>query len=167
MEKAYMAYAGGDRALSPRFESFEKSFDFPQFKGEVKFLGGFGMKGTKIIGIGTEDNQASFVFMYKGKPKMKVQALEFTIGEQKTITEKASVIIFVDNDSIYHPQMTFVYDLPKKIVTMNRDANEPITAAPFLDTYHRIEFYVDELRWNLDNAHMKFFEPESRACGCF
>jgi hypothetical protein len=156
MEKAYMAYAGGDRALSPRFESFEKSFDFPQFKGEVKFLGGFGMKGTKIIGIGTEENPASFVFMYKGKPKMKVQALEFTIGEQKTITEKASVIIFVDNDSIYHPQMTFVYDLPKKIVTMNRDANEPITAAPFLDTYHRIEFYVDELRWNLDNAHMNF-----------
>jgi hypothetical protein len=156
IEKAYMAYSGGDKAMSPRFESFDKNFDFPQFKGEVKFQGGFGMKGAKIIGVGTEEQQATFIFMHKGKPKMKVQALEFTITDKKTITEKASAIIYVDYDSIYHPQMTFTFDLPKKLITMTRDGNEPITAAPFLDTYHKIEFYVDELRWNMDNAHMNF-----------
>ncbi len=165
MEKAYMAWGGGDKALSPRFESFERSYDFPQFKNEVSFKGGFGMKGSKIIGLGDAQNPATFIFTYKGKPKLKVMADEFVVGKEHTIAQKTSVVIMVEGDSIFHPQVVFNYNYANKLVVLDRESKDPITAAPFLDSYHRIEFYVDEVTWKLEHPKMDFknLNPEKSA----
>jgi hypothetical protein len=144
-----MAQSMGDKSVYPQFKSFEtvlKNYPF----GESKFTGGFGMKGRTIIGSAIDTVKAQMVFSFKGKPTLKVLADEIVVRGERVNTNKAEMIIYVDKDSIYHPQVEFTYRLKDKFVSLYR-SDQGISQAPFFDSYHNIEFYVDEIRWPLDN----------------
>jgi hypothetical protein len=78
---------------------------------------------------------------------------EFMVRENKIGTKQAAIIIFVDKDTIYHPQLEFTYRLNDDIVTLFRPKSG-ISMAPFQDGYHKIEFYADELKWDLNNPKL-------------
>src|SRR4051812_12611496 len=90
------------------------------------------------------------LFSYKGKPTLRVKADEILVRGERVNTNKAELIIYVDKDSIYHPQVEFTYRLKDKFVSLYR-SDQGISQAPFFDSYHNIEFYCDEIRWPLDN----------------
>lgn len=144
-----MTLSMGDRSTYPQFNSFRAVLkDFPF--GRAKFTGGFGMKGKTIIGTSVDSVKAQMVFSYKDRPVLKARAKELIVRGDKVHTQKSELIIYVDKDSIYHPQIEFTYRLKDHFVSVYR-SDQGISQAPFFDTYHNIEFYCDELRWPLDN----------------
>jgi hypothetical protein len=144
-----MALSMGDKSVYPQFKSFDAVLkDYPF--GESKFTGGFGMKGRTIVGSAIDTIKAQMVFSYKGRPTLKVKADEILVRGERVNTNKAELIIYIDKDSIYHPQVEFTYRLKDKFVSLYR-SDQGISQAPFFDSYHNIEFYCDEIRWPLDN----------------
>ncbi|MES2558728.1 MAG: hypothetical protein V4590_03250 [Bacteroidota bacterium] len=144
-----MTQSMGERSTYPQFSSFQAVLkDFPF--GRAKFTGGFGMKGKTIIGTSVDSIKAQMVFSYKDKPVFKVRAKELIVRGDKVHTQKSELIILLDKDSIYHPQVEFTYRLKDAFVSVYR-SDQGISQAPFFDTYHNIEFYCDEIRWPLDN----------------
>jgi hypothetical protein len=148
-----MAQSLGDRSVYPQFSSFQAVLkDFPF--GRSKYTGGFGMKGKAIIGTSVDSVKAQMVFTYKDRPTLKVMAKEIIVRGDRVNTQKAEVVIFVDKDSIYHPQIEFTYRLTDQFVSIYR-SDQGISQAPFFDTYHNIEFYCDEIKWPLDNPKIE------------
>ncbi|MFI5222496.1 MAG: hypothetical protein ACHQK8_09235, partial [Bacteroidia bacterium] len=144
-----MGQSMGAKSPYPQFESQRKNYTGLTF-GKGKFTGGFGMKGATITCKGVDSMPAQLVFLFKEKPALKVQAQEMVIRANKVSTLKAAITIYLDKDSIYHPQLEFNYRIGDHYIILAR-TDDGISQSPFLDSYHNVEFYCDELKWDLNN----------------
>ena len=144
-----MGQSMGDKSPYPQFESFKKNFTGLNF-GRGKYTGGLGMKGATITCKGVDSVPAVLLFMFKERPALKISAQEFLVHANKISTKKASAVLFLDKDSISHPQLEFTYRLNDNYIILYRN-DEGISQTPFLDGYHNVEFYCDEIKWDLNN----------------
>ncbi len=144
-----MGQSMGEKSPYPQFESFKKNYTGLNF-GRAKFTGGLGMKGATIICKGNDSMPAQLVFLFKERPSLKVAAEEFLVHASKVSTKKASATLYLDKDSIYHPQLEFTYRLGDNYIILYR-GDDGISQTPFLDSYHNVEFYCDEIKWDLNN----------------
>ncbi|MBU3677323.1 MAG: hypothetical protein FGM54_09145, partial [Chitinophagaceae bacterium] len=107
-----MGKSQGEKSIYPQFDGYFSAFTGASY-GKAKFKGGFGMRGALVIGKGTSTQKAELWFTFKNKPFMRVQSPEFFVRENRISVEKAEVTIFLDKDSIYHPQLAFNYLIDK------------------------------------------------------
>src|SRR5574343_182920 len=105
LDKA-MARSAGDKSVYPQFDSYIKNFNQLSF-GRAKYTGGFGMRGDEIICRGDDSTTAALVFYCKNRPVLKVSAKEMIVRNGKIQTQKSSATIYMEKDSIYHPQLEF------------------------------------------------------------
>lgn len=149
-----MGKSQGDKSIYPQFEGYFSAFTGVRY-GKAQFKGGFGMRGALVLGKGNEEQKAELWFTFKNKPFLRIQSPEFFVRENKISVEKAEVTIFLDKDSIYHPQLAFNYIIDKEKVSLYRDNKMGISSAPFMDYYHNLEFYVDEIKWDLNSPKIE------------
>ncbi len=149
-----MGKSQGEKSIYPQFEGYFATFTGASY-GKAKFRGGFGMRGALVIGKGNTEQKAELWFSFKNKPFLRVQSPEFFVRDNKISVEKAEVTLFLDKDSIYHPQLAFSYLIDKDKVSLYRDSKMGISSAPFMDNYHNIEFFVDEIRWDLNSPKIE------------
>lgn len=149
-----MGKSQGEKSIYPQFESYFTSFTGASY-GKAKFKGGYGMRGALVIGKGTEQQKAELWFTFKSKPFMKIQSPEFFVRDNKISVEKAEVTIYLDKDSIYHPQLSFNYLLDKDKLSLYRDNKLGMSSAPFMDNYHNVEFFVDQISWDLNSPKIE------------
>lgn len=149
-----MGKSQGEKSIYPQFEGYFATFTGASY-GKAKFKGGFGMRGALVIGKGNTEQKAELWFSFKNKPFLRVQSPEFFVRENRISVEKAEITIFLDKDSIYHPQLSFNYLIDKDKVSLYRDNKMGISSAPFMDNYHNMEFYVDEIRWDLNSPKIE------------
>lgn len=145
-----LAKSQGDRSLYPRFDSYVKNFNKVSF-GRAKFSGGLGMRGDEIIFKGGDSTTADLVFLFKNKPVLKVSAAEMIVRKDQINTLRASVSLYMEKDSIYHPQVEFNYKIGDEKIVLFRDKKQGVGSTPFYDSYHKVEFYCDVLKWDLNN----------------
>ncbi len=149
-----MGKSQGEKSTYPQFEGYFATFTGASY-GRAKFKGGFGMRGALVLGRGNSEQKAELWFTFKNKPFMRIQSPEFFVRENRISVEKAEVTIFLDKDSIYHPQLTFSYLIDKDKVSLYRDNKVGISSAPFMDNFHNVEFYIDEIKWDLNSPKIE------------
>jgi hypothetical protein len=140
----------------PRFESYDVGMTVKDLAPNVSFTGGFSLNGSKVLGYGTATEKANLTFYARdGKTKVLsawVQNLSIKKGEELG-ADKAEVSIYFGTDSIYHPQLTLVYKIPKREMRLLREETG-LGRARFTDSYHNDEFQTDAIFWNLDSASL-------------
>ncbi len=144
-----MGRSQGDRSTYPQFESYQLAFSGVKY-GKADFKGGYGMRGAVVLGKGVGGKKAELWFSYKGKPFLRLTANDFYVRENKITNDKVELTIFLDKDSIYHPQMNFSYLINEDKINLYRDSKLGVAAAPFSDYYHMVEFIADEIKWKLN-----------------
>ncbi len=150
LEDKAMAKSQGNKSSYPRFNSYIKNFNQLSF-GRGKYTGGIGMRGDEIICKGGDSSTADLVFLFKNKPVLKVSANEMILRGDRLATQKAAISIYLEKDSIYHPQLEFSYRIENEYISLFRDKKQGIGSTPFYDSYHKVEFYCDEIKWDLNN----------------
>ena len=63
----------------------------------------FQCMGAKLMGTGDEKQDAYLIFYREGKKFIKTGAKTYIIRKDKISSENASVTIYWDKDSIFHP----------------------------------------------------------------
>lgn len=149
LEDRAMAKSLGNKSTYPRFNSYLKNFKQLSF-GRAKYTGGIGMRGDEIICKGGDSSAAELVFLFKNKPVLKISSNELILRGGKLSTQKAAVSIYLEKDSIYHPQLEFSYKIENDFVSLFRDKKQGVGSTPFYDSYHKVEFYCDEIKWDLN-----------------
>lgn len=139
----------------PRFDSYSKRLLVKDIYPDVDFDGGFGMRGAKFIGSGSPSNPARIIYKNEGVKFLEVSARAFGMSKDKIVANPGIIKFFLDKDSIYHPGLSFTYQVDKRLVTILR-GDDGLQKTPFLNTYHKYDMYFEQIVWQIDEPMMAF-----------
>lgn len=134
------------RRAYPQFISYDKDLKIKEVMQDVNYEGGFSMRGASFVGSGAKNQMAKLIFMYKGKPFVVAEALEYQLQNNLIISENSKITINLkDGHTITHPGLNFRYD--KGSMTMAR-GKTGVQQTPFSDSYHKLDLYADQIEWH-------------------
>lgn len=138
-----------ENATYPKFDSYQKKYEIKNFFTNVDYQGGFSMVGSKLYGIGSDDEKASIIIYNNGKVVLSTYSNAYVLQADEVVSYPAEVSIYLQKDSIYHPGVEFRFNAGKRtMVLLRRDVG--IGNASFYDSYHQMTFEVERMEWNID-----------------
>ncbi len=139
----------------PRFDSYSKRLVVKDIYPDVDFDGGFGMRGPKFVGSGSPSNPARIVFKKDNRRFLEISARAFGMGKDKIVANPGSVKFFLDKDTIYHPGLSFTYQVEKRTVTIMR-GDDGLQKTPFINSFHKYDMHIEQIVWNIDEPTLAF-----------
>jgi hypothetical protein len=144
-----------ENASYPRFESYTKRLNIKQLVEGVDYKGGFTMRGNKVFGSGSKEEDAYLTFYRNKKPFIITSSKGYLIAKDKITSDITGVKIYFKEDSIYHPGVQLKYLTEKNELSLFGN-NEGISKSPYFDSYHQIDMYFDELHWGTKDSLITF-----------
>jgi len=141
-------------ASYPRFDSYHKRYVIPNMFPDVDYEGGYAYRGARFMGTGSLDNPASFSFKYRNKEAVRITSPSFTIRENRISSLMATLVIYLDDDSIYHPGLEVSYRAESRLLsayTVQIGTGE----SRFFNTFHGVDMAAAELHWNMNEGKIK------------
>ncbi len=155
LEEKVLANRSGEDALYPKFVSKGERFQLKNLFKNIDYEGGITINGARLIGSGDEENTAD-VFIYReGKLFMKFSSQSYIIRKEEITSDRASVTIYWEGDSIFHPGIPVTYNDKIRQVKAVRE-REGLSRAPYYNTYHRLEMDFEAMYWNIDEPKIQF-----------
>ncbi len=140
------------RSLSnfPVFISYEPDLTVNFGNGKAVYKGGLEARGNNLYGASISRKPGSLEILDGNGHKILFRSKKFTFRADSTITSAhASLTIYLNEDSIYHPSVEMEYYINDNKVTILRDKAHNVT--PFHSTYHGISINADLIRWYMDS----------------
>ncbi len=155
LEDKAMVDITADRATFPRFSMFKGTQIYINLFKDVEFFGGFNLQGARVLGTPADDGFSRIEIKHKNKPFINFRSTEFVIRPDRFVSARASAVIYLENDSIYHTGVQVRYNLQNNELVMSR-GDEGLSQGPFFNTYHRLDMYCGAIYWKLDENFMSF-----------
>lgn len=133
----------------PRFDSYSKRMKIEDIAKDVDYDGGFSMRGPKFIGSGSKNEDALLIFKRDGKKFLVVGAESIGITKEKLSADGSNIKFYFDKDTITHPSLNMKFITESRLLSLVR-SNNGISKSPFLNGYHKIDMYFEELSWKID-----------------
>ena len=149
LDEKVMADVSDDRTSYPRFTSFDNRLEIKDIFKDIDYEGGFAMHGPKLIGKGEKGINALLYFKKDNKVFVKLGSKAFVIQKNQIGSDFASVVIYVDKDSITHPGLKMKYVNENRELSLLRE-KDGLSKSPYFNTYHKIDMYFEALYWKLD-----------------
>ncbi len=143
-----------DNASYPRFDSYNLGLGIKELIKDADYVGGFSLHGAKMIGSGTKDEKATLIFKRNGKPFLIARARSFVVRPERISSDNASVTIYWDKDSIFHPSLQLKYVNKDRELSLIRDPQSGVSM-PFYNSFHQMDMYVDAIYWKIDDPIME------------
>lgn len=139
----------------PRFDSYSKRLVVKNIYPDVDYDGGFGMRGPKFVGSGTNSNPARIIFKKNGVKFLEISARSFGMSKDRIVANPGAVKFFLNKDTIYHPGLSFTYQVEKRLVTILR-GDDGLQKTPFSNSFHKYDMYFEQILWQLDEPMIAF-----------
>ncbi len=144
-----------EKASYPYFVSFESSYYIENIFKDIDYEGGFTLQGSKFRGSGNDKKKAALMFKREGEVFVKTTANTFIIRKDRILSDRASVAIYWESDSIYHVGLQMKYLNDERTLSLIR-LKEGLTQSPFMDTYHKVDMYVEVMSWRMNEPKIDF-----------
>lgn len=144
-----------EKAKYPRFTSYEKLLAIKNIYKNVDYVGGFEMRGASIMGSSHNDTLAKIYITKKDKRIIAVQAQNYMFKKESVLANDARVVIYMEEDSIYHPAADFRYNEISGELLISRNKNG-IGRSPFFDSYHKMDIYAETMSWVVTEERIEF-----------
>lgn len=139
----------------PQFFAKETRTVFKDVYPGIDYLGQFSIQGSKYLALGTRENPAVISLKRGGKLVLKASSTSFSFTEKNILSDQAYVVIYVNLDSISHPNLSFNYTVDNRRLLLFQDV-KGMNRATFTDSYHQIDIDAESLQWNLDSSVIAF-----------
>jgi len=149
--------------LYPSFDSYRHDYLIKDIFSDIDFYGGYNLQGLKLVGKGEGKANAFFIFKHNGTKFVWAGAQNFIIDDDKILSERVNTTIYLASidsvtgelelDSIYHPGLSLYYSNIKRNLSIYRK-EEGMSKTPFLDSYHNVDLYVEELNWKMGEDYI-------------
>ncbi len=137
----------------PRFDSYNKRMEILNIAKDVNYDGGFSQRGPKVLGSGSKEDDAKLIFYREGKKFLVVGAKYIAITKEKLSAEAANIKFYFNKDSITHPSVNMKFDVADQKLSLIR-TNNGVSKSPFLNTFHKVDMYFEELTWKTGDPKM-------------
>lgn len=138
----------------PKFRSYQKNFVLKDVLDGVDYQGSFMMNGSKFV-TSDEKNPATMIFYRNGERFITVRSTKFTITHSKMTSERATVNIYMGNDSITNNGVTVRYLSSDHNVTLIND-NKRNYYSPYTNSYHNLDMYCEQIVWKTGSDVVDF-----------
>ena len=138
-----------EKASYPRFDSYDKRLKIDDIFKNIDYDGGFSQNGSKFIGSGSQEEDAFLKFYRNDTLFLTAASKSYIIRTNKITSQRAGVSMYLSEDSITHPGIKLNYLNDKRLLSLVR-VEEGVGKSPYFNTYHNIDMYFEELRWNID-----------------
>ncbi len=155
LEDKAMVDITAEKATFPKFTMYKGSQVYINLYKDIEFFGSFSLQGARVIGKPAADGFCLIEIKHNNKPFISLKSTEFAIWPDKFVSSRASALIFIDNDSIFHPALQVRYNLSNNELVMSR-GEDGLSQSPFFDTYHRLDMYTEAIYWKLNEDIMSF-----------
>tara|TARA_B100001287_G_scaffold192399_1_gene162633 strand:+ start:8208 stop:12641 length:4434 start_codon:yes stop_codon:yes gene_type:complete len=146
---------GYKKVKYPNFESYDKRLLIKNVFPNVDYDGGFSIKGRSLFGAGSIDNLAKLTIKYQDEEFLLAESINFIINDEEIFAEQAKVKILIESDSIIHPAVGLNYSDKIKTLTLNK-GDKGISAAPFFNSYHKLDMYPQSMTWKIGDPIIEF-----------
>lgn len=143
----------------PKFETYLTDLEILDLFPGMDFQGGLRFEGLKTIGVGNDAQLASIYIQSDKSKKASIRSKAFVFTNSRVQSDGASLAIHLENDSIYHAGLWMRYDHEKGLLNFNR-SDRGIGDAPFLDSYHQVNIFVESVYWNIRTDIIEFRQME-------
>lgn len=148
-----------DQTPFPKFETYLRDFEIADFFENIDFIGGLRLEGVNIVGVGSALQLAALVVRTTQQISATIRSEAFVFSSSRVQSDQASVAFHLDQDSIYHAGLWMRYDHEKELFTFNR-SEKGIGDAPFIDSYHQVNIFVEAVYWSIDSKTIAFRQME-------
>jgi hypothetical protein len=146
---------GSEKVTYPSFESYDKRLLIKNIFEDVDYEGGFTIRGQNLLGAGTNEELAKVIFHYKGKEFIVSESIIFTINADNITAKRAKIKLFIEEDSITHPGISFTYNNNSKKLGLVK-GSQGISISPYHNTYHNLDMYFEALTWKVGDPVLEF-----------
>lgn len=140
-------------ALFPRFEC-DRPISIPNLFPNMDFTGRYIQSGGKMQG-GCAEEKATLLIRKDKELLGKIISSNFNIKDTLITSANVSATLYLDGDSIYHPSVAFKFNHAKRMISFFQSTGNSIHP-PFVNSYHKINMYFDNLSWYVDSALVDF-----------
>jgi hypothetical protein len=163
IEEKVLANVTTENASYPQFRSYFMDIEIKNVFNDIDFLGGIEMHGSKLYGLGDQNQDAYLSFKKDKKEFVNVLSKNFVIYPDRISSALASATIICEEDSIYHPGLQLNYVDANKELSLVR-TGEGISKSPFYDSFHSLDIYSEAIYWKMDEPTINF-EPVKGVSG--
>lgn len=155
LDRAMKGAIGKDSELPyPQFKSYQANFEIKNIVEDVDYKGGFSLEANEFIGIGNNNEQAKLTYYRNDKKFIVSYSDQVRVNENSLATPMARFSLYIGlDDSISHTGLNITYNLKEKTIKFIR-GNAVISQSPFIDTYHQLNIYTDEISWNKSSSEL-------------
>ncbi len=146
---------GIEKVTYPNFESYDKRLLIKNIFEDVDYEGGFTIRGQNLLGAGTNEELAKVIFHYKDKEFIISESIIFTINADNITAERAKIKLFIEEDSITHPGISFTYNNNSKQLGLVK-GGQGISISPYHNSYHKLDMYFEALTWKVGDPVIEF-----------
>ena len=144
-----IAEVNNETTRYPRFESYQAVHEINNLFEGINYKGGFTMTGGRVLGSSTRDGDAEISFYRSDSLFITARSRSFSIHQDRIVTQRAAVSIYLSGDSIYHPNVNMRYLDKSREFSLLRD-DKGYSKAPFSNSFHRLDMYCEAIYWNID-----------------
>lgn len=153
-----------NKAIYPEFNSYQKRFFIKNIYEDINYDGGFSMKGSNLLGSGDKDNEAYLYILRNDSTILTAMAKTFMFKNGRIISNNAQITIYMKQDSIYHPGISFDYTTYTKEVSLS-SSERIVSKSPYFDSYHNITMNFDRLLWRTNDTKIYLTKRRGAAIG--
>ncbi len=132
----------------PRFKSYYSNIRLQNLGEGFIYKGGFALDGAKIKSASILGEYSLIETQDKSAKKFRAKAKIFEFQDSLISTERAAIVIYQGNDSIYHPAVRIKYDIKNQYLTVQKDKGG-FRNTPFTTSFFNLDFTSDIMRWDL------------------
>ena len=149
------------RISYPRFVSYQQVLTIKDIYPGIDYVGGFSMVGNKFLSKGGSDID-SYLVIYKTDsitkqktPVLRCASTDFVFKQDEISSTITAISILLEEDSIYHPGLSFRYFPQKREAHMTR-TGEGMSRSSFYNSYHMVDMDFEQIIWNIDHPKIDF-----------
>ena len=151
-------------ATYPKFDSYTKKFVIHNLYDNIDYEGGLSMQGAKLVGTGTQENNAKLKIYRNDTLVLTASSVYFGFRADRISSQQTAINIKLRQDSIYHPNLFFTYRVKNRELTLLKTDNYS-SQGPYFNSYHKIDMNFDQLSWLMDENVMRFTAPRGSSIG--
>ncbi|PCJ81440.1 MAG: hypothetical protein COA49_04920 [Bacteroidetes bacterium] len=152
----------------PKFESRNERLELKNIFPNMDFEGGIVVRGSKLDGISVGDTPGYLKIFNDDTLFIRCAVDEILFKADGFAASGVGMSIYLDSDSIYHPSIGVRYDKRSQMIKFIRD-EDGIGMQAFSDSYHKIDFEVEVLTWEVGGRVLDLgaLLPSGRGVGYF
>lgn len=154
VEEALTVKSEADKYTFPKFRSYQKDFQLKDVLPGVDFEGNFMMYGPRFV-TNDEKHPSSMIFYRGGKRFLVLNSTKFTVLPHMLTTERATVKMYIGDDSICNAGVLVRYTTEDNRVNMINSTKRNYYS-PYTDSYHQLDIYCENINWLIDKDVIEF-----------